>query len=649
MYHKGSVTEYPVGWEERATIWSRKIKNCHFVLMLLDPLPILHVEQDADAPARQQAHTNLPLMAAFLPQRKVDELKARRTKPVIDLVPDWADQVPSFASVKHPEPGLPPIRPQSEDAAGTSSSSHNSLSPSHGSGPIVSGTGSKSHKATGVNVQSTGIESAPAAPRRRGAKYQGDSESITGSKVVKGQVQSPTTSMQTDHGGSAPPSQTSSPSRAPTSLLSQGSETHGPFVPYYPIKDRSSSAARINDKFTARQVRRYARSLQAPTSTLDEFDYFLQLPTKGKETTYDPFRPLFRVIHDDTQSLAGIIRVTSQRIREDTMDEDLMQKRVMDWRRLLHRLNVSLADIDQRLRTFSTFSRDFDEQSLAFHQGKEMPSEKFASDTREIVRDCINLLDRSANSLLAEMQIVDSRRSIAEAKSVAKLTELAFIFIPLSFVASLFSMQVDVLESPVPLYHFILVAVALVAVVYAIRLSIRSSRILEYKRTTLLKIQDDSHLQYNQPIPTRKVLAWVGKAMGETAWTSTKSAIIIAAPVVVVAAVFAAILSPIVLLWLRGINKGFAAAITILMLLLDVALLYPVASTASGKFKIDPKQIVRDIKGNLELKKAEKKRAKKREQKLQGIVDPEAQGMESSDDDDEFGMAGALKSTSDVV
>ncbi|KAI8933154.1 hypothetical protein NX059_009795 [Plenodomus lindquistii] len=31
--HKGSKTEYPVGWEERATIWSRKIGNCTFGML----------------------------------------------------------------------------------------------------------------------------------------------------------------------------------------------------------------------------------------------------------------------------------------------------------------------------------------------------------------------------------------------------------------------------------------------------------------------------------------------------------------------------------------------------------------------------------------------------------------------------------------
>ncbi|KAF2852096.1 hypothetical protein T440DRAFT_517046 [Plenodomus tracheiphilus IPT5] len=654
VYHKGSRTEYPVGWEERATIWSRKIGNCNFVIMLFDPLPTLLVNEDTQAAARHQAPYSLPLMAALLPQREVDKLKARRARPQVEPsapgVVDWVAQTSSMTGVDPIVAGSPPLSLRSEHVTGTPSPAQTSLSPSASSTTSrrQSGLSAESFRVTNINAQSTALDAAPSAPRRRIIRNQSDSETTIDSKAGGFKSQPSPNSPLTEN-GQISPHQSSSLSVTPTSLLSQGTAIHGPFVPYRPIKDRSSSTAKIKDNFTARQVRKYARSLQVPTSTLDEFDYFLQLPMKGKETTHDPFRPLFRVIHDDTQSLAGIIRVTSQRIREDTMDEDLMQKRVTDWRRLLHRLNVSLADIDQRLRTFTMFARDFDEQSLVSHQAVDMPSERYASDTRDIVRDCINLLDRSANSLLAEMQIVDSRRSIAEAKSVAKLTELAFIFIPLSFVASLFSMQVDVLKEPVPLYRFVLIAIALVAVVYAIRLSIRSSRILEYKRTTLLKIKDDSHLQYNQPIPTRIFLAWVGRAMGESTWTSTKSMIVIVAPVIIVAVLFAAILSPIVLLWLRGFNKGFAAVITVLMLLLDVILVYPVATTASGKLDIDPKRIVRDIKGNLELKKAEKKRAKKRERKRQGIIDPEAQGMESSDEsDEEIERVGELKSVSDV-
>jgi hypothetical protein len=42
------------------------------------------------------------------------------------------------------------------------------------------------------------------------------------------------------------------------------------------------------------------------------------------------------------------------------------------------------------------------------------------------------------------MSIIESKNAIAQAESISKLTELAFIFIPLSFTSSLFGMQIKV-------------------------------------------------------------------------------------------------------------------------------------------------------------------------------------------------------------
>ena len=49
-----------------------------------------------------------------------------------------------------------------------------------------------------------------------------------------------------------------------------------------------------------------------------------------------------------------------------------------------------------------------------------------------------------SRSLHAAISLIESIRGIAEAEGVSKLTELAFIFIPLSFSASFFSMPIDV-------------------------------------------------------------------------------------------------------------------------------------------------------------------------------------------------------------
>jgi hypothetical protein len=407
---------------------------------------------------------------------------------------------------------------------------------------------------------------------------------------------------------------------------STSADTHGPFVPYYPVKARSSSSAWGDDTL---QMRAYIESLQIPRSTIDEFEYFLNQPSKNKEVVHDPFRALFRAIHDDTHCLVDIIRVSLQRIREGTLDEDLMQKRVGFWRGLLHSLNFNLEELEQRLRAFVHFAYETEHHST--------PSETLAKDTRQILRACMELIDRSSRSLLAEMQIVDSRRSIAEAESVSKLTELAFVFIPLSFVASLFSMQVHELDGGVPIYTFALVAIGFVLVAYAVRLSIRSSRLIEQKNKMIQKMRDESHLQHNDQIPTHTFLMWAGRSIGVSMFKSAKETITSITPFILVFAVLAAILSPIILLWQRNINKGFCAVITVIMLLLDAVLVLPLV-LIDGGIAIDPRKHIREIKRNHEINKKLREKMKRRKRQKTG-QDLEIGDDDSSSDEEQAGSA----------
>ena len=482
-------------------------------------------------------------------------------------------------------------------------------------------------RTTGANVSNIESNFSPAALRRRATKLDSESEPAVGGQENTGLSRSGQRKLR--------------PSRSLPRMLSPRSheepetpEIHGPFVPYHPLKARPSSATEIGDTFSPFHIHKYIQSLQIPTSTLDEFDYLLQLPAKGKETSYDLFWPLFRVIHDDTQTLADVIRVTLQRVREGSMDENSMQKQVTFWRRLLNRLSFSLAEVDERLRAFLHVTYDPNAPSLTVNVRTETASEKLARETRQTLRSCIDHLDESSKSLLGEMQIVDSRRSIAEAESVSKLTELAFVFIPLSFVASLFSMQIHELSQGVSVYLFVVVAIAFVLVAYTVRLSIRSSRLIDFKRRTLVQIRDESDIHYNQPIPSHVFLVWMGRAVGATVWKSAVSSVAVLTPVILVMSIIGALLSPIILLWLRDISKGFSAVITVLLLLLDAVLIYPVATTASGEFEINPKRIFREIQGNYEIKRKQKAKAKRKRKEQVGI-DPESLNMDSDDESEE--------------
>lgn len=335
----------------------------------------------------------------------------------------------------------------------------------------------------------------------------------------------------------------------------------------------------------------------------------------------DPLQILFRIIHDDCHNLTDVIRDSLHCIRQDMLDEDVMQQRVTYWRKLLHRFNSSLADVDQQLRSLIHFQNDKELFYLGGNQRTELPSERLARDTSQTLRNSLNLVERSSTALLTEMQIVDSRRSIAEAESVSKLTELAFVFIPLSFVASLFSMQVKELSDGVPLYVFTLAAIATVFVAYAMRLSIRSSRLIEYKTQILSQIHAESHVPHNQPIPTRIVLGWLHNTISRFLSGTSTTVFAVVFPFVLVGALIATLLSPIVLLWLRGIDRGFTVVITLLLVSSNAILFIPLAKFGYRSLGTSPMNMIRDIRRW--RRESQKRRAKSK--KKRRYPDPEAQ------------------------
>jgi len=337
----------------------------------------------------------------------------------------------------------------------------------------------------------------------------------------------------------------------------------------------------------------------------------------------DPLQILFRIVHDDCHNLTDVIRDSLHRIRQDTLNEDVMQQRVTHWRKLHHRFNSTLAEVDQQLRSLIHFQNDKELFYLNGNQRTELPSERLARDASQNLRNCLNLVERSSTALLTEMQIVDSRRSIAEAESVSKLTELAFVFIPLSFVASLFSMQVKELSNGVPLYVFALAAVATVFIAYAMRLSIRSSRLIAYKAQILGQIHTESHVPHNQPLPTHIVLRWLQTTVSRFLSRISTNAFVAVFPLVLVGALTAVLLSPVILLGLREIDKGFTAVITILVLSSNAILLIPLAKFGFQELGTSPMGIIRDVRRW--RKESQKRRTKSKRQRI--YPDPEAQAQ----------------------
>lgn len=57
-------------------------------------------------------------------------------------------------------------------------------------------------------------------------------------------------------------------------------------------------------------------------------------------------------------------------------------------------------------------------------------------------------IETTFQALMSSINIVESERAIREAESISKLTQLAFFFIPLSLVAGVFGMNINVSSPP---------------------------------------------------------------------------------------------------------------------------------------------------------------------------------------------------------
>lgn len=101
------------------------------------------------------------------------------------------------------------------------------------------------------------------------------------------------------------------------------------------------------------------------------------------------------------------------------------------WRSILPQIS---GDIDEALEGSFFTSADKETQDLRVKYCK-------------LLKNCANLQTRNAETFQAVMStlsIMESKAAIGQGHKIQKLTELAFVFIPLSFTASFFGMEVKV-------------------------------------------------------------------------------------------------------------------------------------------------------------------------------------------------------------
>ena len=109
-------------------------------------------------------------------------------------------------------------------------------------------------------------------------------------------------------------------------------------------------------------------------------------------------------------------------------------------------------------------------------RAKQLPDEvnEIVQAARDNVTRVEIMLDEAYADLRVDMQFNESRRSMSETRTVTRLTELAFVFIQLSFYASLFSMSIREIGDGVPVWIFIITSLVMMSIAYGVRILVGS-------------------------------------------------------------------------------------------------------------------------------------------------------------------------------
>jgi Mg2+ and Co2+ transporter CorA len=284
----------------------------------------------------------------------------------------------------------------------------------------------------------------------------------------------------------------------------------------------------------------------------------------SRATQGDPLDSLFAIAQRDTLNVLRLMDLALKEIGQHILDDTLIQQRLIHWRHLLERFDTELQQLEDSLRRFATFIGQV---------GRPDANGGARSATDHLLQDCVAQIlilgqrtKSSYTSLMANMSIVESKRGIAEAESVTKLTELAFFFIPLTFSASIFSMQVKELSSSrVSLSTFFILAIIITTCSYALRLFIRSASVISVRRHYMKEIRADAGLPPGASIPTTSFLIWVWHRIG-----------LLTTIVTVIVGILAV---PLAFLWTRDMNHGYQAILTVLELVLVLVAAHFVART----------------------------------------------------------------------
>jgi hypothetical protein len=295
-----------------------------------------------------------------------------------------------------------------------------------------------------------------------------------------------------------------------------------------------------------------------PTSWSIQNASHLTSQTTCRGDLTDPIMILLKIVEQDTRVFLRSLEWALDDICNDSLDEFLLTRRLSDWRKLMNEFEREIPAISTRLEHFV---------NLVFGSkgGKQLPDEvaEIVQDVRDNVARVKIRLDEAYADLRVDMQFNESRRSMNETQTVTRLTELAFVFIPLSFCASLFSMSIRELGDGVPVWIFIITSLVMVSIAYGVRILVGSDLLANSTRRSFERFWELTGVKPSDsdkaPMFTivRFTVQEIWKSIRASLLVGTAGSIALTAPLVI----------PIVFMWTStNMGKGFKAIVTLFLL-----------------------------------------------------------------------------------
>ena len=343
------------------------------------------------------------------------------------------------------------------------------------------------------------------------------------------------------------------------------SRSKGPSRPIYqkayariPVDEDFSSATVFKGNILSEQQFSWLhRQLTETSSTASEFNSWLHSQTK--QSQQEPKDVLFGLLWMVNCDILGFLRSATnllEDVRHSSEDEDTLQRQLNHWRSVLSRLQLELQEIRRSVQSFTCF---IEKRGLIRNNNIFLHMNETLMQVDELFKES----QKSYEGLRADIALLENKRGISQAESVGKLTELGFLFLPVSCVAALFSMQVKELEEGVPLNSFIIAAVVTLSIAYLGRLLVRSAMIHGWIKEISSKIRTHSKLSNSHPLSTRAVISWIFSSdFLSLVGAVVRRVVTYFLPLIL----FALVILPILFVWNhKGLDSGYKAVLTLLV------------------------------------------------------------------------------------